>query len=303
MGAGNVLRAYDKYAGKVPPLSMVLLAYMAAVSKDTDTAPWFGMGHEALAERALGRPAPVERADVKAVERAVAPLLAAGAIVADRRAAPRSGGAKTVRYRLMLDGGDVPRNPGEESGERPPESVQDVPRFPGSRPPESVQSSPGNRGTEEEEETGGVGEEEGAGRLYQRARSGPRADERRRTDRQHSGNGRTPGADDELVEDMVWGTGATLDEARRMIARVRAKHNPGDLAAYLHAMARNGDLPELRARVLAETPAPGPRTSKPWDRGVSEVLGDAEHGQHHETATRRGAALARDLLTARRTGG
>ena len=74
MGASNVLAAYAKWAGKVPPTSMQLLVYMAAVSKDSDRRPWFGQGHQALAQHALGRPAPTRGADIAAVERALAPL-------------------------------------------------------------------------------------------------------------------------------------------------------------------------------------------------------------------------------------
>lgn len=89
MGAGNVLLAYRAYAGKVPGLSMVCLTYMAVVSKDADEYPWFGMGHKALAEHALGRKPPITDSDLRAVERAVKPLLAAGAIIVDRRAGER----------------------------------------------------------------------------------------------------------------------------------------------------------------------------------------------------------------------
>ncbi|MFV2172392.1 hypothetical protein ACFHW2_11580 [Actinomadura sp. LOL_016] len=170
MGALNVKRAYAAFAGKVPPLSMQLLAYMAVVSLDGDAEPWFGQGHRVLAEEALGRPAPAEEKDVRAVERAIGPLLKAGAIVADRRPAPRRDAPGTVRYRLILPrsvvprnpvdvearGGDVPRKP---SDERPTESGGDVPRFPAERPTECDGTSHGNRGTEEkeeDEETAGV---------------------------------------------------------------------------------------------------------------------------------------------------
>jgi hypothetical protein len=174
MGASNVLAAYAKYAGKVPPLSMVLLAYMAAVSKDSDADPWFGMGHQALARYALGRAEPMDEADVRAVERAVAPLKRIGAIVTDRKAAPRGEGAKTVRYRLNLrldspipptesvGRRNVPRKSGDDSwadqpaGERPTESVRDVPRFPAGRPTVCDETPHENRGTEEQEEEGGA---------------------------------------------------------------------------------------------------------------------------------------------------
>mgnify|MGYP001337976743 CR=1 FL=1 len=103
MGASNVLAAYTAWAGKVPATSMQLLAYMAAVSLDSDPEPWFGMGHEALAIHALGHREPTDAA-LRAVRRAIAPLRRAGAISVARRSAPRRGGASTVRYRLHLDG-------------------------------------------------------------------------------------------------------------------------------------------------------------------------------------------------------
>lgn len=103
MGATNVATAYALYAGKVPPLSMQLLAYMALVSKDADERPWFGQGHAALADAAMGRTRPITETDEKAVQRAVRPLIAVGAVEVDRRPAPRRGGAyRTVRYRLNL---------------------------------------------------------------------------------------------------------------------------------------------------------------------------------------------------------
>lgn len=102
MGATNVATAYALYAGRVPATSMCLLAYMALVSKDNDARPWFGKGHAALADAALGRPLPHTRGDISAVERAITPLLAVGAIEADRRGSVRSSGPNTVRYRLNL---------------------------------------------------------------------------------------------------------------------------------------------------------------------------------------------------------
>ena len=64
VGASNALAAYVKYAGKVPPQSLTVLVYMALVSKDADERPWFGAGHEALAQHALGRPGPTTLADL-----------------------------------------------------------------------------------------------------------------------------------------------------------------------------------------------------------------------------------------------
>lgn len=106
MGASNVAAAFARYAGQVPPTSLVCLLYMANVSLDRDETPWFGQGHAALAEHALGRPTPITKSDLRAVERAITPLLAAKALVVDRRAAIRIDGPNTVRYRLQL-GGDL----------------------------------------------------------------------------------------------------------------------------------------------------------------------------------------------------
>lgn len=103
MGARNTLRAYALYAGKVPATSMQLLAYMATVSKDADEYPWYSQGHEALAQFALGRKEPIQRADIAAVERALTPLFKAKAITTDRPAARRNDGPSTARYRLELD--------------------------------------------------------------------------------------------------------------------------------------------------------------------------------------------------------
>lgn len=170
MGAKNVAAAYLKFAGVVPQTSFALLVYMALVSMDRDESPWYGEGHAALAEHALGRPSPITRADIKAVERAITPLIAAKAIEADRRAAKRIDGSNTVRYRLRLDQPrDVPRKTGDvkppEDHQRPPENGLHVPRKPSARPPKTVRTSPENRGTKE---TGGAQEEraeENSGRF------------------------------------------------------------------------------------------------------------------------------------------
>ena len=102
MGARNNLRAYLLYAGKVPPLSMQVLSYMATVSKDADESPWFSQGHEALAVFALGRTEPITDTDLKAVQRALKPLFEAKAIVTERRGAARRNSPSTARYRLEL---------------------------------------------------------------------------------------------------------------------------------------------------------------------------------------------------------
>ena len=138
VGASNALAAFVKYAGKVPPQSMVVLLYMAVVSKDSDKHPWYGQGHEALAQHALGRPGPTTGADLRAVERAVEPLLG-DALIVDRRAAIRIDGPNTVRYRLNLMGdAHARRKPsGVKALEDPPRPTESDPharRFSTSRP-------------------------------------------------------------------------------------------------------------------------------------------------------------------------
>lgn len=104
MGAGNVLRAYQLYAGKVPPLSMQVLAYMATISIDADSEPWFSMGQESIAIHALGRKGSIDRAALAAVERAMKPLFEHGAITTIRKASVRRDSWATAKYRLELGG-------------------------------------------------------------------------------------------------------------------------------------------------------------------------------------------------------
>jgi hypothetical protein len=159
MGARNVAAAYLTWAGRLPPLSMQVLVYMALVSRDADEKPWYSQGYAALAVHALGRQA-ADGAALKAVERAMGPLLAKGAVTVDRKAAVRRDGASTARYRLALGVVDAPRIPGDVEDlqpgpvetERPPDSVRDAPRKPSGRPPETVRTPPEFRGTEEQED-------------------------------------------------------------------------------------------------------------------------------------------------------
>lgn len=159
MGARNVAQAYQAWAGKLAPLSMQVLVYMALVSRDADEKPWYSQGYAALAVHALGRQK-ADAAALKAVERAMAPLLEKGAVTVERKAAVRRDGASTARYRLVLDTADAPRIPGDvedhqpapAESARPPETVPDAPRIPSARPPETVLTPPGFRGTEEQED-------------------------------------------------------------------------------------------------------------------------------------------------------
>lgn len=101
MGAQNAIAAYQRWGSRVPPLSLVLLVYMALVSKDKDAWPWCGLGQHALAELALNRPDP-SASDLRAVQRAMQPLLDVEAVTVDRPGASRGGGNTTARYRLNL---------------------------------------------------------------------------------------------------------------------------------------------------------------------------------------------------------
>ncbi len=101
MGASNALKALHRWSGKVPGASMIVLTYMALVSKDKDDWPWYGNGQEAVAEFGLGRPNP-DRTDLRAVQRALTPLLEVGAITVDRAGANRGDGNTVARYRLNI---------------------------------------------------------------------------------------------------------------------------------------------------------------------------------------------------------
>lgn len=101
MGASNAIAAYQRYAGKIPNLSLVVLVRMALVSKDKDAWPWYGEGQAALAEHALGRPNPTP-VDLRAVQRAMGPLIDVEAVTVDRAGAARTDGNTTARYRLNL---------------------------------------------------------------------------------------------------------------------------------------------------------------------------------------------------------
>lgn len=102
MGAANALAAYATWGGKVPPLSLNLLVYMALRSVDGGEHLRFGLGHAHLAEHALGRPIPIGRSDIKAVERAITPLLRAGALSSIQRGAVRVDGDSCAIYRLYF---------------------------------------------------------------------------------------------------------------------------------------------------------------------------------------------------------
>lgn len=101
MGATNALEAFRRFGGKIPASSLMLLVYMALVSKDAHDWPYCRLGQHALAEFAMGRSSP-DDTDLRAVQRALKPLLDAGAVTVDRAGAQRSDGNVTARYRLNL---------------------------------------------------------------------------------------------------------------------------------------------------------------------------------------------------------
>ncbi|WP_147944552.1 hypothetical protein [Microbispora sp. CSR-4] len=229
MGASNALLAYATYAGKVPPLSLVCLTYMALISLDSDQQPWYGQGHEALAEHALGRTPPITDSDLRAVRRAVQPLLDGGAISVDRRAAPRKDAPSTVRYLLMLrpetpDGfrpANVGRKPsGVRSDDgRTPDGFRpaNVGRFPAERRTVSDRTPDGNRPTEEEEE-----EEETSSSTARRSQ--PHRQEEEATTREpqtppaDDGQGHDDGAGNEhqaVAADLVSSLPGTLTRGNR----------------------------------------------------------------------------------------
>jgi hypothetical protein len=81
-----------------------LLVYMALIARDHDSEPWFGLGHDALAELALGLDVPKDpkkRDEARRiVRRALTPLHREGAITTSKRQSHH----QAVHYRLWLDG-------------------------------------------------------------------------------------------------------------------------------------------------------------------------------------------------------
>jgi hypothetical protein len=164
MGARNAVAAYQRWAGRVPGNSMQVLVYMALVAKDSDDWPWYGQGQAALAEMAIGRENP-DRSDLRAVSRAMQPLLDAGAVTVDRAGAARGDGGTTARYRLNLhERADAERRKWEEThdGKRRTSDARrgprhttktgnDIRRFPTQHTTVSDATYDGNRRTKEKE--------------------------------------------------------------------------------------------------------------------------------------------------------
>lgn len=96
MGAGNAMRVYQLY-GHLDDKPLRVLVFMALTARDDDIKPWFGLGHQVLAERALSlKP---DDAGLRAVRRAVTKLHQAGAITTIARPTNRG---RHVHYQLWL---------------------------------------------------------------------------------------------------------------------------------------------------------------------------------------------------------
>jgi hypothetical protein len=103
VGASNALDAFRLYAGKVPPLAMNVLTYMALVAMDKDREPKYWKGHETLAVHCLGRDeASIDDSDLRAVRRAITSLFKAGAITVAQHSSGRGEKGGRVFYRLHL---------------------------------------------------------------------------------------------------------------------------------------------------------------------------------------------------------
>jgi hypothetical protein len=144
MGAANSLAAYKLYAGKIPPTSLAVLVYMALVSLDRDSEPHWWEGHAMLAVRCFGYPEPVADAGLRAVRRAVTPLLEAGAITTTRHGSGRKGRVTTARYRLWLT---APAQDGKRPVDKPSTGRKTV-----EHRTVSGRTQDGNRPTKEYEE-------------------------------------------------------------------------------------------------------------------------------------------------------
>jgi hypothetical protein len=161
MGGSNVIAVMRLYAGKVPPTALNLLAYMAAVSIDKDAEPSWWEGHDMLALRGLGRQLPsseeaakskecarARAAGLRAVERGITSLFAAGAITTSRHASGHPGRIRTVRYRLWITQPAPDGKRRKQAAQHPTENVG----HDASTRRKVVPTPDGNRRTKEEEE-------------------------------------------------------------------------------------------------------------------------------------------------------
>ncbi|MGO1735346.1 MAG: hypothetical protein ACTHZ9_03345 [Leucobacter sp.] len=144
MGAGLNLAAYA-HGHDLEHAAMRVYGYMALRALDTDAAPKYWGGREALAAAIGGAP---DAAGFKAVQRALSALRRSG-LVRDELAAHRG---RQATY-LLLDGAGSPLRPFSAMGdaERPPK-VEKGGRSAGERVTVSVRKGDGDRHPEEEEE-------------------------------------------------------------------------------------------------------------------------------------------------------
>jgi len=162
MGASNAMSAFRLYAGKIPPLSMNVLTFMALVSMDKDREPKYWEGHEALAVHCMGRDeASIDDSDLRAVRRAITPLFKAGAITVAQHSSGRGekGGRATYQLHLVTPAQDGNRPVDDEvppcaapDGNRPVDTGS-TGRNSAEHRTESDRAPDGNRPAKEYEET------------------------------------------------------------------------------------------------------------------------------------------------------
>lgn len=120
LGAKNALRAYVVSTIKgYSDRTVRILAFMGLKSIDADEHPWFRMGHETIAVKALGREPAGEdekarEANAKAVQRGPKDPLKDGVVSHKRKG--ESGGAAT--YLLHFD-------PGAPDAKHPMDTVEE----------------------------------------------------------------------------------------------------------------------------------------------------------------------------------
>lgn len=278
MGAANAIRAYATYGSVLGDHAMRVLAYMALVSADRDTEPWFGLGAEALSELALGRPVPARDDDPKeheaalrSVGRALGDLKAAGAIRTAERAKFGARVAQNARYRLFLDvphTDDAPAKPASRAaGQHAPSDAQ-RPVDSGDALPPQTRPSDAERPMASDAERSCGGETIGRSAVDHRTLSGYPQDAERPTKEERGGRGakinsspvgdrklegsqprRDPPGDDQLI---LGGGTARARAAARSRARPDVPLLPGAVLATTEPDTAGQD-PRVDARVVAAT--------------------------------------------------
>lgn len=232
MGAGNVKRVYAQWA-YLPHVPFRALTYMALVSRDGDDPPRFYGGRDALA-LAIGRTLTDESTDkernaaYEAVRYATSTLTKHGAI----KAANKAHTGRRQEWLLNL----LPQNQPGSVDPEPSGLTQDHPGSSSRTDPEPSWERPrvNLRETQTERAPKDVfKEEEGS-----------------------SSSPRTRGSAEQRLIDA----GATEDEMRLAIEKIKSEHRPKSLGAYVKAMADNGDLEPFLADLRKEH---RPKPSKP----------------------------------------